>query len=175
MIRALEGVIAVVEMVAGLLLAAVTVLIVVSAIGRYLLAWPVPDAFDLSRLMIGAAIMWGFASLGYRGSHIKVELFAEMMPPGARRLVDLFAWTMLLVFVVLLAWKMLERVESAAASNESTFDLRMPVWPLMAVIWAGAAATIATVIARLILIATGRGSLDPAERIDSADGLDGER
>jgi TRAP-type C4-dicarboxylate transport system permease small subunit len=174
-IRALEAIIAVIETVAGILLAAVTALIVVSAIGRYLLAWPVPDAFDLSRLMIGAAIMWGFASLGYRGSHIKVELFAEMMPAGARRLVDLFAWTMLLLFVVLLTWKMLERVESAAASNESTFDLRIPVWPLMAVIWAGTAATIVTVIARLILIATGRGSLDPAERIDIADEANGER
>lgn len=163
MIRLLERFCRIVELVAGLLLGAVTVLIAVSSVGRYAFAWPVPDAFDLSRLLIGACIMWGFASLGYRGSHIRVDLFTEMMPPRVRRYVDLFAWAILLFFVVLLAWKMLGRVESAMQSNEATFDLRLPVWPLMMLIWVGAAVTIVTVIARLYLIAAGRNSVENEE------------
>ena len=175
MIRALDKFCQWVEVLAGLLLGAVTILIVISAIGRYLFTWPVPDAFDLSRLLIGASIMWGFASVGYRGGHIKVDLFAEMMSPRVRRIVDIFAWAMLLFFVVLLTWKMFDRVESAMRSHEATFDLRISVWPFMALIWIGTAATICTVVMRLYLIATGRGELEHSETSEMGDEPDGER
>jgi TRAP-type C4-dicarboxylate transport system permease small subunit len=148
------------EAIAGLILALVTILVVASAVGRYLFAAPIPDAFDLSRLLIGAAVTWGFAALGYRGSHITVDIVAEALPPRGRRIMEALAWTLVLVFVILLAWKMLSRVTSAYASNEQTFDLRIVVWPLMALIWAGAAASVVTVGARLVLLVTGRGGLD---------------
>lgn len=156
MTRFLERFSIIVEKIAGILLASITLLIVVSAIGRYGFATPIPDAFDIARLLLGATIMWGFASVGYRGSHIQVDVLAELLPARARRIVDIFAWSVLLIFAALLAWKMLARVESAMASHEATFDLRLPVWPLMAATWAGVVASLFTVLARLILIWTGR-------------------
>jgi C4-dicarboxylate transporter, DctQ subunit len=72
----------VIERIAGLFLAAITVLVFVSAIGRYALAAPIPDAFDIARLMLGIAMLWGFASVGYRGAHIKVDLVADCCPLG---------------------------------------------------------------------------------------------
>ena len=143
-----------IEVVAGIIMGLVTLLVVASAVGRYLFAYPLPDAFDMSRLLLGAAIMWGFASVGYRGSHIKVDLFAEQLPAGVRRWVDAFAWTVLLFFTVLLAWKMFGRVSSAAMSNESTMDLRLPAWPMMGLIWLGVAVSLPAILARLILIVT---------------------
>lgn len=165
-IRAMERFARSIELIAAIFLAAITLLIVASAIGRYLLALPIPDAFDASRLMLGVAIMWGFASVGFRGSHIKVDLFAEMLPRGARRACDVVAWSVLLGFTAVLAWKMLARVLSAHASGEATFDLRLPAWPFLALICAGAAVSIVTVLARLIIVATGRGTLDPFERVE---------
>ena len=47
-----------IEKIAGLLLGLITVIVVASAVGRYFLAWPIPDAFDLSRYLLGAAIMY---------------------------------------------------------------------------------------------------------------------
>jgi len=123
----------------------------------------------MSRLLLGAAIMWGFASVGYRGSHIKVDLLAEHLPAGPRRWIDAFSWTLLLIFTVLLAWKMFARVSSAAVSNESTMDLRLPAWPMMGFIWLGVVVSLPAILARLILIVTGRGSLDPYESIDVKD------
>ena len=159
----------VIEVLAGLLLGAVTILVVASSVGRYAFSTPIPDAFDLSRLRIAACIMWGVASVGYRGGHIKVDLFVEMMTPRMRRWVDIFAWTVLLGFVVLLTWQMFGRVQSAYASNESTFDLRLPVWPLMTLIWIGTAVTIVTVLVRLYLIATGRGELESSDASEMGD------
>lgn len=169
MIRALELFCGVVEKVAALLLGAVTILIVVSTIGRYGFSYPIPDSFDISRLLIAACIMWGFAAVGYRGGHIMVDMFAEMMPARARRFIDAFSWAVLLLFVVLLTWKIFARVLSAMRSNEATFDLRLAVWPLMALIWLGAAATIVTVSVRLYLIIAGRGTLESIE--DSERGV----
>ncbi|TVP72514.1 MAG: TRAP transporter small permease [Rhodobacteraceae bacterium] len=149
-----------VETVAAILIACVTLLIVASAIGRYLVASPVPDAFDIARLLLGACIMWGFAVVGYRGGHISVDLFTLNLPERARRWIEVFAWTVLLFFVVLLVWKMHARVYSAWRSNESTFDLRLPVWPLLGLIWLGAVASLGTISARIYMLATGRASIE---------------
>lgn len=165
----LEAISLTIEKVAGVLMGVITIVVVVSAIGRYLFSFPIPDAFDMSRLLIGAAIMWGFASVGYRGSHIKVDIISEIMPRKAQRWIDTFAWAVLLLFTCLLAWKMLGRVLSAAKSGEATMDLRFPAWPIMGLIWAGVAVSILTILARLILVATGRTSLDHFETIDVAD------
>jgi len=148
-------------------MALVTVLVVVSAVSRYLFAYPLPDAFDVSRLLLGAAIMWGFASVGYRGSHIKVDLIAEVLPRQARRWIDSFAWSLLLLFTCLLTWKMFARVVSAAQSGESTMDLRQPAWPFMALIWVGVAVSIIAIVARLILLVTGRGTLEHFDDVDT--------
>src|SRR5918996_1176619 len=63
-----------VDALAGLLLGLCTLLVVVTAIGRYTHQFTIPDAFDISRYLIGACVAWGFASLGYRGGHIAVDL-----------------------------------------------------------------------------------------------------
>jgi TRAP-type C4-dicarboxylate transport system permease small subunit len=153
--RRLERLATVIERIAGLFLGAITVVVFVSAIGRYVLAAPIPDAFDIARLMLGVAMLWGFASVGYRGAHIKVDLVAELLPTRARVWLDLFAALVLLLFTVLLAWMLLGRVESAFASNESTFDLRLPVWPWLASIWLGVVASVFTIATRILLMALG--------------------
>jgi TRAP-type C4-dicarboxylate transport system permease small subunit len=159
-----------VERLAGLFLAVVALVVFVSAIGRYGFAAPIPDSFDLSRLLLGVVAMWGLATVGYRGAHIKVDLFVELLPTGLRRWIDLFAWTLLLGFTLLLAWKMLGRVESAWRGHEATFDLRLPIWPLLALAWLGVAASVVTVLARLVFLATGReDELAPHEPLEGVD------
>lgn len=173
---AFERAVAVIETIAAAMLGFITLLIVASAIGRYAMAVPIPDAFDVSRLLIGAAIVWGLASVGYRGSHIKVDLLAELLSPRTRRLVDIVAWTVLLGFTIVLSFKMFSRLMSAAASGEATFDLRLPVWPFLALILAGAVASILTVAARIVLMARGQGTLDSFEPVDTgrkADDVEG--
>ncbi|OCX64449.1 C4-dicarboxylate ABC transporter [Thioclava sp. SK-1] len=154
-----------VETVAAACLAAVTVIVFASALGRYAFAAPIPDAFDLSRLLLGLAIAWGFAVLGFRGGHICVDLLVEALPPRPRRVVEICAQLVLLAFTATLAWKIFGRVVSAYASHEATFDLRLPIWPLLAGIWLGVAIAVATTFAGLIWLLTGRG-LDEFEPED---------
>jgi C4-dicarboxylate transporter, DctQ subunit len=151
-LRSLERLSTLIEQIAGLFLAAITVLVFASAIGRYAFAAPLPDAFDVSRLLLGVAMLWGFASVGYRGAHIKVELIGEVLPARVCFWLDVVASLVLLGFTVLLAWKLLGRVESAYASAEATFDLRLPVWPWLAAIWAGVLASVFTIACRILMM-----------------------
>jgi C4-dicarboxylate transporter, DctQ subunit len=154
-VRGLDRLSTAIERIAGLFLGVITVLVFASALGRYVLASPIPDAFDIARLMLGVAMLWGFASVGYRGAHIKVDLVAELLPARARRVLDVLASLVLLLFTVLLAAMLLGRVESAYASNESTFDLRLQVWPWLAAIWLGVLASVFTIVSRLVLMLLG--------------------
>jgi C4-dicarboxylate transporter, DctQ subunit len=135
-----------VDAIAGVLLGLCTLLIVVSAVGRYGFSWPIPDSFDVSRFLIGACMGWGFASLGYRGGHIAVDLFYEPLGPVGRRVLVLVGWLLLLTFTVLLSYMMFFRLRSAYLSNEATFDLQIPVWPFIGLIWAGFTAAIVTTV-----------------------------
>ena len=157
-----------IERIAGVFLAVITVLVFTSAIGRYAFAAPVPDAFDIARLMLGVAMLWGFASVGYRGAHIKVDLLAELLPARARLWLDVVGSLVLLLFTVLLAWMLLGRVESAYASNESTFDLRLPVWPWLALIWLGVLASAFTITTRIVLMLLGALPADQRMVVESA-------
>lgn len=150
-----------VEAVAALCLAIVTLLIFASAIGRYMFAAPIPDAFDISRLLLGLAIAWGYAVLGFRGGHICVDLLATALPPRARHAVETFAQAVLFVTTLALAWMMFDRVATAQVSGEATFDLRLPVWPLIGGIWLGFAAAALTTCAGLLLLLSGRAMAEP--------------
>lgn len=146
----------VVETVAALCLAAVMIIVFASSLGRYLFSSPIPDAFDLSRLFLGLSIAWGYAVLGFRGGHICVDLFAEMLPGKARQGVEILAQGVLLIFTSALVWKLFSRVSDAYASSEATFDLRLPIWPLIGGIWLGLAVAIVTTAAGLIYLIGGR-------------------
>lgn len=156
-----------VERIAGAMLGAVTVLVVASAIGRYLLAWPVPDAFDLSRLVLGVAIIWGLTGLAFSGAHIKVDLLVAPLGPGPRRVINAVAWAMLALFTALLVWKMWGRVGNAWRGGDATMDLRLPHWPFLAAIWLGLVAALLATLWRLwLVLARGR---DLAEFEDVED------
>lgn len=144
-----------IEVIAGVFLAIVTVVMFASAVGRYAFSAPIPDGFDLARLLLGVAVMWGFASLGLRGGHIEVDLFVASLRPGIRRVLDVMATAILLGFTILLAWKLYDRFASALSSNEATYDLRLPVWPLIGLIWLGAVAAVITTTVRLIALIRG--------------------
>lgn len=140
-----------VETVAGILLGLTTLLVVVSTTARYAFAIAIPDAFDISRYLIGACLMWGFASIGYRGGHIAVDVIYEMLSKRGRTVLNVIAWAFLLTFTMLMAYMMYFRLASAYSSNEATFDLRLPAWPFIALIWLGCLVSVLMIILNMVI------------------------
>jgi TRAP-type C4-dicarboxylate transport system permease small subunit len=155
-----------IERIAAIMLGLVTVIIFISAIGRYLFNSPLPDAFDISRLTLAVAIVWGLASVAYRGSHIKVDLLAQIVRPKVRRWLDVVAWLVLLIFTAGLVWKIGERVMSQYPGGEATMDLRLPHWPFLGAIVLGLVAALIMTSIRIWRIWRHGEDLESYEKID---------
>lgn len=143
-----------IERVAAIFLAAIAALMFVSVFLRYLLSWSIPDSYDFMRLVLGIVILWGLASVSYRGEHITVDLVWSFLPRSARKALDLFATAVTLIAMGFFAWMMGSKVLSTRADNVLTYDLRLPVWVYYFIAWIGLAAAVLLLVVRLVRIAT---------------------
>lgn len=139
-----------IEIVSGLMLGVMTLLIFLTAMVRYLMPFTLPDGYDISRLLLGLAVLWGLAAACCHNEHIKVDILCTVLSQWARRKVDIFAEFLVLCFVVLFSWKLLGTVEKTYLSNEETFDLGLAIWPAYGVAWLGVVAAALMAFARLM-------------------------
>jgi TRAP-type C4-dicarboxylate transport system permease small subunit len=147
---AVDRVIGGIERVAGAFLAFVTALTFVSVVLRYVFAWSIPDSYDLSRNFLGILIFWGIAVTSFRGDHITVELFWNVLPPIGKRALDIAATVFTLFCMAVFAWTMLGKVGDTEASGETTYDIHLPIWPFYALAWLGIAASVLMLLVRLL-------------------------
>ena len=149
----LERVINTVERISAAFLVVVTALTFVSVILRYLFAWGLPDAYDVTENLLGIVIFWGIAIASYRDEHITVDLFWSTLRPGGKRLLDVFATIFSLVCMAAFCWAMLDKVGSTRAAGVTTMDLHVPIWPYYLVAWTGIlAATLLTFLKLLTIV-----------------------
>ena len=126
-----------VESIAAVVFALVTLLSFISAVLRYTIDYPIPDAFDVGRLMLGVMVFWGLASVAYRNTHIRVDLLWELSGPRLRRAMDLFAGLLTAIAFAALCWYQFGKFVEIYHSGEVTFDLQISVWPLYFAVWLG--------------------------------------
>jgi TRAP-type transport system small permease protein len=142
--------VAIVEKIAGSFLLAIALLTFGSVLLRYVFATQIPDWFDFSKLFQGIAIFWGIACICYRNEHIMVDLLWEKSNDDRKRLIDIAATVVLLIFLVLMAWMLGAKVVQSAQSTQATSDLRIPIGPFHIAAWLGIVAAVITTTFRLI-------------------------
>ncbi len=162
----LERTVAVVERIAGIFLLAVAVLTFVMVILRKFFDTGIPDWYDFSRLMQGVAILWGIACACYRGGHILVDLVWDAASERNKRRIDLFATTVLLLFVAVFAALALQAALEMRGNHLLTSDLRLPQWGFYFTASLGVAAAAFVTGVRLRAIARGR--MPPGEELHAA-------
>lgn len=117
-----------VEHVAAALMIFVTVFIFLSVMARYFFNSPFPDTNDISRLLLGPALMFGIAVTFLKGAHITMDTLWLSLGPEAKRALDIFAGLFSLVAIAVMTWMLFERINDTYQAEESTFDLRLPIW-----------------------------------------------
>jgi TRAP-type C4-dicarboxylate transport system permease small subunit len=131
----------------------ITALTFTSVFTRYVFVAPIPDAFDISRLMMGIMIAWGIATCGFRDDHIQMDALWSMLGQRGRRILDLFATAASLLFMALFTWTLARRVWIIYDSGEKTFDVGLPLWPFYLVAWIGIALAAILLVARVWMLA----------------------
>jgi len=144
------------ETVAAFFLLAIALLTAFNVALRDLFAVQIPDWFDGSKLLMGIALFWGIAVATYHAGHICVDIVWEHLQARGRRLLDLVAGLVTLVFLAPMAWMVWSKV--LASGTQATSDLRLPLVWFTSVAAAGAVAAALLALARLVELARGKDS-----------------
>lgn len=144
-----------VETVAGLFLAAVVLITLVSVVLRYIFNSSLPDGYDFASLLLGIAVLWGLAPAARYNAHIKVDSLWSALKPRGRRLVDIVSGAITLVFLAAMAIMLVLQALDSWRAGLATSEVRFAVWPFHALAVAGAVA--AAPLALLWLVRAARG------------------
>ncbi|MGE0098436.1 MAG: TRAP transporter small permease [Hydrogenophaga sp.] len=134
----------------GLVLVALTLMIVASVSGRALIGvglGPVPGDFELVEVGTAIAVFFFLPWCYLRGGHATVDLLYMHMPAWARKTVVLASDFLMLGLWLLLTWKLWEGMLEKKEYLETTFILLMPIW------WAYALCLVGAVIGCLSYLA----------------------
>lgn len=136
--------------VGGIVLVAVTLMIVASISGRTLIGLglgPVPGDFELVEMGTAVAVLFFLPWTYLKGGHATVDLLYMHLPVWAKRAVVIVSDLLMLAVWLVLTWKLYEGMVEKKQYMETTFILAMPLW------WAYAACLVGAVIGCLAYIA----------------------
>ena len=151
--RLMRRIVLLVDTAAAVFLAVITALTFLAVLLRYVFSLPFPGAFDVSRLLLGIAIFWGIAVAAYRRQHIQVDIVWQVLPPRVRQVLDIFSDLVFALFAGVLSWMLFVQVGKVRLSQQTTFELAIPVWPFHAVALLGMALCLVILLARLLRVA----------------------
>ena len=158
-----------IETVAAFFLLAIALVTATNVVVRAAFATQIPDWFDGSRLLLGIALFWGIAVATYHAGHICVDAVWELLAERGRRRMDTIAAAVTLVFMVPMAWMVLNKV--LGSGTQTTTDLRLPVMAFTLVAGLGAVAAAVLAAARLLALLRG---VDPhADPLPDAEAAPG--
>ena len=136
--------------VGGIVLVAITLMIVVSISGRALIGLglgPVPGDFELVEMGTAVAVLFFLPWTYLKGGHATVDLLYMHLPAWAKRAVVMVSDLLMLAVWLILTWKLYEGMVEKKQYMETTFILAMPLW------WAYAACLVGAIIGCLAYIA----------------------
>lgn len=107
----------VMETLAGLVLIAMTLLILYNVIARYVFNAPLESVVDI----VQSAMMVSLVYLALAApAHISIRLIMRFLPRGAETLVNTLTWLLSAALFALGAWAAFGRAQSSRATGEST-------------------------------------------------------
>ncbi len=92
------------NLVAIALVLFIMVFVTAEILGRYLFNNPIPGHLELSELFMPAIVFLAIAYTQSTGGHIQLTLLVDNVPPGVRRVLDLFTLTLSLGVYALLCF-----------------------------------------------------------------------
>jgi TRAP-type C4-dicarboxylate transport system permease small subunit len=139
----------------GVVLVALTVMVVASISGRALVSvglGPVPGDFELVEVGVAVAIFFFMPWCYIKAGHATVDLLYMHMGQGGQRVIQVISDLLMLLVWLVLVWQlglgMLEKKEYM----ETTFILQMPIWWGYALCFAGGVAGCVVYVARMLTL-----------------------
>lgn len=127
--------------VGGIVLVALTLMIVASVSGRALIGLglgPVPGDFELVEMGTAVAVLFFLPWTYLKGGHATVDLLYTHLPARGQRVVLVVSDLLMLAVWLLMTWKLIEGMLEKKQYLETTLILQTPLWWIYAVCCVGA-------------------------------------
>jgi TRAP-type C4-dicarboxylate transport system permease small subunit len=151
----------------GLVLVAITILTVISVIGRFLNRMglgPVPGDFEMVEAGTGFAVFAFLPWCQLNRGHASVDLFTNMMSAGANRVIEVLVELLMTAVVILIAWRLWAGFVDKFNNGETTFILQFPLWwayaPCIAAAAVGVLVSVYVLVMRAVELRSGRTILE---------------
>lgn len=138
----------------GFLLTLLTLLVVVSVIGRSFVGMglgPVPGDYELVEMGVGAAVFFFMPWCYLQGGHATVDLLYSHMSSRLQRFVRLLSDVLMLAVWLLLTWRLGAGLMDKFNNQETTFILQIPLWWGFALCWIGATLGCLTYLSHILM------------------------
>ena len=121
--------------IAGIVIAMILAIISYDLVLRNVFNAPTLWALDFSRFLMVFAAFFALAPTLEHGSHVTVDLVEQMMKPRPKRIMQIIALGLVLIFAAFLMWQ-ITRTTIEAFEDNSLFPTVVPV-KLKHVYWVG--------------------------------------
>lgn len=122
-------------------------LLTVGAVVLRALGANLPDALDFASLLMAVAVFWGAAVTFLHDENIRADFVQHLVPHRAGAAIRIFGQIVTTLTLLVLAYAGLRQLSIAYRGGEVTPELRLAIWPFVALAWLGLAATTATAAA----------------------------
>ncbi|WP_424931842.1 TRAP transporter small permease [Amaricoccus macauensis] len=153
----LDRIIQVLEILSGIVLAAMMLLTFVDVVGRYILGAPIFGASEMISTMLALVIFMGLGIANARDKHIVVELFDTSVRARAPRLYDALVQGFSILAMCLIVYVLFEQSLEAAHSGARTIVLE---WPMAWITGTVAVLAALSVVSQVLGLVTGAGRPD---------------
>lgn len=151
--RILGRIVAALETLGSLVLAAMMLLTFLDVIGRYLLGAPIFGASEMISTMLALTIFIGLGIANGRDKHIVVELFDQRVRKLAPGLYDILVQGLSILAMCLIVYVLFEQAVDAVRIGSTTVVLE---WPLAWITGAVAALAALSVVSQILGLVVGR-------------------
>lgn len=117
----------------GFLMAALTVMVVVSVLGRWLISVPIPGDFELVTMGTAAAVFLFLPYCHLNRGNVVVDVFLSWAPQRVQSAFDALSGLVLAGIAGGLAWRMVKGGFDMHQYGETSYILALPVWPIFPV------------------------------------------
>lgn len=112
----------------GVVLVAMTILVVVSVLGRALFSLPVPGDFEIVGIGTGVAIFLVLPYCYLQRGNVAIDIFVSHTPPAVQRGMDVFASLVFAVVAGLFTWRMLFGLADTFYYEDISMIVGVPIW-----------------------------------------------
>ena len=112
----------------GLVLVALTVMSLVSVVGRAAFGWPLPGDYELIQLGCAIAVTAFLPLCQMRGGHVLVDFFTANRSPAFRAALDTLGAVLIGIAAAVFAWRMSAGAIDLRQANDQTTILEIPTW-----------------------------------------------